>query len=98
MLSLGDSWNGGLNCHQDILSFSSSAPVFFPECGLHSLHQWFSARDGEGFRPPFPGAFGDIWGEGGIQWVEVTDATKHTAMYETAPKIKSYLTPNVNNS
>ena len=39
------------------------------------------------------GALGDVWGEGGIQWVEVADAAKHTTMRGTAPKTKKLSDP-----
>lgn len=31
----------------------------------------------------------------GTQWVEASDATKHTTVYRTAPTTSDYLTPNV---
>jgi len=47
VLSLGDSWDQCLKCHQDILACPQLSPVLSPKYGIPSLGQWFSTSDGE---------------------------------------------------
>ena len=47
VLSLGDSWDQCLKCHQDILACPQLSPVPSPKYGIPSLGQWFSTSDGE---------------------------------------------------